>query len=212
MVFRNTGRIRTLIHSISTALLRDEDVFAMRSSGPSSIAIGPSSDRAVFDAAIRKAAGNGLQPLGISHASMGPTDEIELRLAMTFSAASKLLDTVPASPDQRRAMLYISNGYDFERGHARASGFSRAAQRASVIVFALNAGGLPGSLAIDGRVDAAFWKQVVVTRRQSLRSIAAPTGGFALLHEMDFADAMSRIRAAVTGTPKAKPSFLGSVP
>ena len=103
MDFRNTGLIRDLFRTISTKLIRDEDVFAMRSDGPSSIAIGPSSDLAIFEAAIPTIAGHGLQALDISHASKNETDEIELRLTVTFSAALNLLAVVPASADGRRA-------------------------------------------------------------------------------------------------------------
>ena len=63
-----------------------------------------------------------------------------------------------------------------------------------VIVFAMNAGGLPGSQADHGSVDPEFWKELATSRRQSLRMIAEPTGGFAVLDDVDFAGAMSRIR------------------
>jgi hypothetical protein len=49
----------------------------------------------------------------------------------------------------------------------------------------------------DSRVDAKVWTQIVASQRQSLRVIAEPTGGFAMLDDVDFADATSRIRTAV---------------
>jgi hypothetical protein len=66
-----------------------------------------------------------------------------------------------------------------------------------VIIFAVNANGVPRSVVLDSRGDAELWKQVVASRRQSLQVIADGTGGFALLDPADFADATSRIRAAV---------------
>jgi hypothetical protein len=198
MDFRNTGHHRELLRSLSTGLIRDDDVVVMRSTGPSSIAIGPTADRAIVDAAIRRVQGNGLQPSEISELLKDPTGEIDVRLAMTFATASTLLESVPASPDRRRALLYISNGYDAERGRALASLFARAAQQAHVIVVAVNASGIPGSVPMhENRVDPEVWKEIIASRRQSLRALAEPTGGFALLDDVDFADAMSRIRAAV---------------
>jgi hypothetical protein len=177
-------------------LIRDDDEVVMRSTGPSAIAIGPTSDRAIVDAASRKVAGNGLQPRESIEELKNSAGEIDIRLAMTFSTASTLLESVPASPDRRRAMLYISNGYDAERGRALASLFARAARQANVIVVAVNAARLPGSVDVS-RVDPEVWKEIVASRRQSLRAIAGRTGSVALLDDADFADAMSRIRTAV---------------
>ena len=199
--FRKTGYIRNLLRSVSTGLIGDEDSFAMRSTGPSAVAIGPSPDRAILDAAISKVSGGALGVAEITVPSRNLTDEIECRLDITFSAASGLLGDVPAPPGRRRAMLYISNGYETERGRVRASAFSRAARRAGVIVFAMNVRGATGSQAINNDVDVAFSPRVEASRRWSLRAIAEPTGGFAVLDEMDFAGAMSRIREKVTGSP-----------
>jgi hypothetical protein len=196
MDFRNTPHILELLRSISTGLIREEDVVVMRSTGPSSNAIGPTSDRAIVDAAIGRVSGNGLWP-EISE-EVKNSGDLDVRLSMTFSAASTLLDSVAAAPDRRRAMLVISNGYDGERGRPLASLFARAARQANVIVVAVNAASIPGGVPMhDSRVDPEVWKQIVASRRQSLRAIAEPTGGVALLDAADFADAMSRIRAAV---------------
>ena len=204
--FRNTGRVRLLLRTISTELIRDEDMFAVRSSGPGAINLGATSDRASLEASIRTVIGAGLHQAEIEAAagrsdiaSFVPymTHEIARRLGLTVSAASELLGTVPASPNRRRVLLYISNGFDFDTGRARATEVSAAARRANVVVFAMNADGLPGSQAPSSGVDAAFWEDVAASRRQSLRTIAEPTGGFALLDEGDFTDAMSRIRASL---------------
>ncbi len=170
----------------------------MSSSGPSSIAIGPTSDRTIVDAAGRSVAGVGLNPIEVREEAKHTGGEIEAGLALTFSTASTLLDSVPASPERRVAMLVISNGYETARGRALAALFSRAARQAQVIVVAVNAAGIPGSVTIDdSRIDPKVWKPIVASRRESLRAIAEGTGGFALLDGVDFADAMSRIRAAV---------------
>jgi hypothetical protein len=66
-----------------------------------------------------------------------------------------------------------------------------------VIIFAVNANGVPRSVVLDNRGDAELWKQVVASRRQNLRARANGTGGFALLGCTDVADAMSRLRVAL---------------
>ena len=143
-------------------------------------------------------AGVGLNARDVSEEVKNAGGEIDARLTLTFSTASNLLDIVPVLPDRRGAMLSSGNGYETERGHALASLFSRAARQAHVIVFAVNAAGIPGSVPMnDNRIDAEVWKQVVASRRQSLRAVAEPGEGFALLDETDFAGAMSRIRAEV---------------
>lgn len=199
MDFRHTGRIRDFLRSIPTGLMRDDDVVVMRASGPSSISIGPTSDRAIFDDASRRVSGNGLLSSEITDELKSQGEiEIDIRLVRTFSTASLLLDSVPAAPDRRLAMLYFTNGYDSERGRALASLFARAAQQAHVIVFTVNASAFRGSAPrVDGRVDAEVWKQVIASRRQSLRAIAEPTGGIAFLDDVDGAGVLSRTRAAV---------------
>jgi VWFA-related protein len=191
--FRNTGRIREFLQSIPGKLMRDEDVVVLHTTGPSSITLDATSDRAIIDAAIRKVSGAGLQPREISELAKDPTGEIDTRLALTFSAAATLLVTVP---ERRRAMLYISNGYDSERGRALGSLFSRAARQAQVMIFAVNAGSL-GPPRDGTGVDAEVWKQMVASRRQTLRTISEPTGGSAFLDDVDVAGAASRLRAAV---------------
>lgn len=192
--FRDTGRVRQLLRSISTELMGGEDVFAMRSSGPSAISIGVGSDRARLDAAIRTVTGAGLHASEISSGSEAVREEIGFRHGIAFSAATDLLSNVPVSPQRRRVLLYISNGYDSERASARAFSFSGAARRGNVLVFAMNAGGLASKMAENVGGDDS--------RRHSLRAIAEPTGGFALLDALDFADAMPRIRAAATAISK----------
>jgi hypothetical protein len=96
------------------------------------------------------------------------------------------------SPD--RVLCPGDRNYGCERGRALASLLGAA----HVIVVNVNAAGIPGSVKMhDSRVDPEVWKEIVASRRQSLRALAEPTGGFALLDDVDFADALPRIRATV---------------
>jgi hypothetical protein len=196
--FRNTGRIREFLKAAAATLMREGDTVVMRTSGPSFLAIGPSSDRAVIDAAIMKVSGAGLQPYAISDLAKDLAGELDVRLTITFSTAATLLETGAEARDRQRAMLYISNGYESERSRALATMFARAAQQAQVMVFAVNAGALAVKPMNDPRVDADSWKQMVAARRATPRSIAEPTGGSAFVDDVNVADTMSRIRTAVS--------------
>ena len=194
--FRNTGLVRQFLRGLSRTLMTEHDAIVMRTSGPSSITLDATSDRSVVEATIRRVSGAGLPPRDVIELIKDPTGEIDTRLAATFSAVGPLLDLVPATRDRRRALLYISNGYDSERGRALASLFARAAQQAQVMVFTVNGAAL-GPPRDSAGVDADVWREILGSRRQSLRAIAEPTGGSAFLDDADAADATSRIRAAV---------------
>jgi len=79
----------------------------------------------------------------------------------------------------------------------RVAGFAGAAQRAHVTVFAMNARGLPMAPAVPVQGDAALWAGYRAAMSSSLRAISEPTGGFAVLDEADFADALPRIGRSV---------------
>src|SRR5579864_1215759 len=69
--FHNTGRIRDLFKKISKDLVHDGDMFAIVSSGPSSIEQELTYDRSRLDAAIQKIAGNELRPTDIIQGPSG---------------------------------------------------------------------------------------------------------------------------------------------
>src|SRR4029450_11615146 len=60
--FHNTGRVRDLFKRISKELVHDGDMFGIVSSGPSSIAVDMTYDKARLQEAISKIAGNELKP------------------------------------------------------------------------------------------------------------------------------------------------------
>ena len=191
--FRNTGYIRKLLGSIATDLIRDGDGFVLRSSGPSP-SVPFATNRSLLDAAIGRVAGNALRPEDILRSSSpnGIQHEVRYRASFAGSAAAELLNA-GASLGRRQAMLYITNGYPVDPLDTRIAGFAGAAQRAHVIVFAMNARGLPGAPAVPVQGDAALWDSYRSAMLNSLRAISEPTGGFAVVDEADFAGALLRI-------------------
>jgi VWFA-related protein len=189
--FRDTGYARTLLTSIATELVREGDAFALRSSGPSGVSIPLTSDRTQFDAAIHKVAGAELNPAEVS----GPEGESELqyRAKVAGTAAADMLKMLPTTMGGRAALLYISDGYSRTPVDPAITGLPRTARQLAVTVFALNPHGLrrvPQSAASGARPVSEHDRDVML---KSLREIAEPTGGLAVLEEADFADALQRI-------------------
>ncbi|MDH4066800.1 MAG: VWA domain-containing protein, partial [Acidobacteriota bacterium] len=113
--FRNTGRIRSLFQRISRELVHDGDLFSIVSTGPSSLAIDPTYDRKVLDEAIKKITGNALRPSDViqgAETSQGPS-EVRYRAHVTFSTAFDMLRQLEKITNRRKAVVWVSNGYDF---------------------------------------------------------------------------------------------------
>jgi VWFA-related protein len=113
--FRNTGRIRDLFKRISRTLVHEGDMFSIVSTGPSSLAIDPTYDRKVLDEAIKKITGNGLKPSDIingAEGADGPT-EVRYRAHVAFSTAYDMLTQMEKINNRRKAVVWVSNGYDF---------------------------------------------------------------------------------------------------
>jgi VWFA-related protein len=114
--FRNTGRIRDLLKKIRTTLVHDGDLFGIISTGPSSIAIDMTYDIKRLDEAMKKISGAGLRPQeiidGASSSAEGPS-EVRYRAHVAFSTAFDLMHELERVHNRRKALIYISNGYDF---------------------------------------------------------------------------------------------------
>ncbi|MEP6782123.1 MAG: VWA domain-containing protein [Acidobacteriota bacterium] len=113
--FRDTGRIRDLFKRISKTLVHEGDMFSIVSTGPSSLAIDPTYDRKVLDESIKKITGNGLKPADIiqgAEGSDGPS-EVRYRAHVAFSTAFDMLTQMEKINNRRKAVIWVSNGYDF---------------------------------------------------------------------------------------------------
>lgn len=115
MDFHNTGRIRDLFKRIQKNLLHDGDMWGMVSSGPSSIAIDMTYDKNRFDEALKKIAGNGLKPSDIIQGPSGAEgpSEVRYRAHVAFSTVADVLQQLEKVHNRRKALVYVSDGYDF---------------------------------------------------------------------------------------------------
>jgi VWFA-related protein len=113
--FRNTGRIRDLFKRIHKNLVHDGDMFGIVSTGPSSIAVDLTYDQKRLVEAMNKIAGNGLKPGEIINGpegSQGPS-EVRYRAHVAFSTLMDILDRLEKVHNRRKAVIYVSEGYDF---------------------------------------------------------------------------------------------------
>src|SRR4051812_21419969 len=113
--FHNTGRVRELFKKISKDLVHEGDMFGIVSSGPSSIAIDMTYDKSRLDEAIKKMAGNELKPSDIIQGPSGAEgpSEVRYRAHVAFSTVNDLLNNLNSVHNRRKALIYVSDGYDF---------------------------------------------------------------------------------------------------
>src|SRR6516225_711199 len=113
--FHNTGRVRELFKKISKELVHDGDMFGIVSSGPSSIAIDMTYDRNRLDEAIKKMTGNELSPTDIIQGPSGAEgpSEVRYRAHVAFSTVGDVLNELEKVHNRRKALVYVSDGYDF---------------------------------------------------------------------------------------------------
>jgi VWFA-related protein len=108
--------VRRVIASLATTLLHDGDLVAMVSSGPSAIEVGPTYDRKLVASAASKVRGSGLtasEIFGMLETSQGPGD-LRSRARLAFYTAYNMLASLEEVQNKRKAIVYISTGYDFD--------------------------------------------------------------------------------------------------
>jgi len=113
--FKNTHRVRDLLKKIKNTLIHDGDMFGIVSTGTSSIAIDLTYDSKRIDEAIGKVMGGALKPTDIIQAPQGQEgpSEVRYRAHVAFSTAEDLMAQLENVHNRRKALIYLSNGYDF---------------------------------------------------------------------------------------------------
>jgi VWFA-related protein len=115
MDFNDTPKIRQLFKKMATSLVHDGDMFGIVSTGTSSISIDMTYDRKRMDEAIAKISGSALKPKEIIEGpttSEGPS-EVRYRAHVAFSTANDICHNLEKVQNRRKAVIYVSNGYDF---------------------------------------------------------------------------------------------------
>ena len=113
--FSLTAKTRQILTQALRDLIHDGDMFGIVSTGYSSISEQLTYNRQVLESAIERATGGALKPREIiqgSQGSQGPT-ELRHRAHVAFSTAYDLLRNLEKVQNRRKAVIYISSGYDF---------------------------------------------------------------------------------------------------
>lgn len=111
-----TPHVRALLKKIASTLIHPGDMFAIFSTGPSSIEIPVTYDRARLDYTISKVSGYGMtyrDILDSGEGAQGPQG-LRYRAHVAFSTAYKLIGELEHVRDRRKAVILISTGYDFD--------------------------------------------------------------------------------------------------
>ena len=143
--FRETARTRDLLKRMLRNLIHEGDMFAIVSTGHSSIEEQQTYDRQVLEAAIERVTGGGLTPKEIMEGmstSQGPA-ELRHRAHVAFATAYDLMRNLEKVQNRRKAVLYISSGYDFDpfvegrlEEQARRAGISESTDESGSLVAA----------------------------------------------------------------------------
>jgi VWFA-related protein len=111
-----TPHVRRLVQDVVDTLIHDGDLVAVVSSGPSSIEIEPTYDRKLVASAVSRIRGSAMTPaemFQLLETSQGPGD-VRQRAHLAFYTAYNILNSVERVQNKRKAVLYISTGYDFD--------------------------------------------------------------------------------------------------
>ena len=116
MEFRDTHRVRRLFRDMGKELVHEGDLFGIVSTGTSSIAIDLTYDRTRMEEAANKITGGGLRPSEIiQQSSTGETpQEVMHRANVAFETVYQMLTNLEQAQHRRKAVVLISNGYDFD--------------------------------------------------------------------------------------------------
>ena len=125
-----TPRIRQVFRKLASTLIHEGDMFAIVSTGPSSIHIDLTYDRAMLDVAESRITGDGYNVKDlvetVVEGSRGPA-ELRYRSHVAFKTARGIVETLEEVQNRRKVFIYMSSGYDFnpfatQRGEQRSQG------------------------------------------------------------------------------------------
>ena len=237
--FRQTPRTRDLMKRMLTNLIHEGDMFGIVSTGTSSISEQMTYDRQVLEAAVSRVTGSGLRPDDIIKYSQssGQHSELRYRAHVAFKTAYDLMRNLENVRNRRKAVIYISSGYDFnpfqesrvkydmdrwgmntdadgqepdlflraeQMGNqfaeadliAELGQLTRAANRANATFYTIDPRGLVAGQDLgDMQVDMQEWNAHLRETQSSLRVLAEETGGFAIVNQNNFDNALKRIDA-----------------
>ena len=115
LVTSSTPKVRQVFKEIADTLIHEGDLFGIISTGPSSLSIDMTYDRAMLYSALGRITGDGLdvdETLNMQVGARGP-EELRFRAHVAFKTARNVLQNLEQVTNRRKVFIYLSNGYDF---------------------------------------------------------------------------------------------------
>ena len=115
LVTNSTPKVRAVFKEIIDTLVHEGDLAGVISTGPSSLAIQMTYDRALLYAAGERIMGDGFnvnETLLMQDGPRGP-EELRFRAHVAFKTARQVLKNLEQETNRRKVFLFLSNGYDF---------------------------------------------------------------------------------------------------
>jgi VWFA-related protein len=124
--FGSTPRVRELFKKLGKELVHEGDLFGVVSTGTSSIAMDLTYDRTRLDEAAKRITGGGLKPKEIiEQSATGETpQEVMHRAHVAFETTLDVIRNLGTTHNRRKAVVIVSNGYDFDPFKASRMGTS----------------------------------------------------------------------------------------
>ena len=124
--FSSTPAVRSLFTKLGKQLIHEGDLFGVVSTGTSSIAMDLTYDRTRLDEAAKRIAGGGLKPKEIiEQSATGETpQEVMHRAHVAFATTLDVIRNLGQTHNRRKAVVVVSNGYDFDPFAASRAGTS----------------------------------------------------------------------------------------
>jgi VWFA-related protein len=218
---RDTPHLRRLFRDMAKELVHDGDLFGIVSTGTSSIAIDLTYDRARMEDAANRITGGGLSPTEIlqQSASTGQTpQEVMHRVNVAFETIYQMLGNLEKTQYRRKAVILISNGYDFDpfattraansdprynmggqfndaELTGRLAELTRQANRVNATMYTFDPRGLIAGVDIDEPINAVEAATHQRKQQDTLRVLAEQTGGIAVVNTNNFSKAIKQIDA-----------------
>jgi VWFA-related protein len=113
--FRETPRTREMFTRMLQNLIHEGDMFGLVTTGPSSLSIQLTYDRDILNDALERITGDGMSPQRMLADSFGPNggSELRYRAHVAFKTAYELILNLEQLRNRRKAVVWISSGYDF---------------------------------------------------------------------------------------------------
>ena len=112
---RSTSKVRRLFKEIVDTLIHEGDLVGVVSSGPSSLNVDLTYERAILYDAMERIVGDGLSTRELIESGVGGDGPMELRWRVhtTFKLARRIITNLERMKHRRKAFIYLSSGYNF---------------------------------------------------------------------------------------------------